>query len=485
MALDPRIALGVQPLQIESPINTMAQIAQLRASQQQEQFNAMRLAQAQREQQEADQYNALMARGGATPQELIGTPQGRAALKSVGEAYQLQQAGEKERRLAEASRFELGLKQKTAIVDALRPLAGLPPEQLTREVIAAQLAPLPQFGVPQPLIDQTIAQISDNPMENKRSIDIALRAGMSAQQQAAHTAPILKTVSIGGKDLLMDENPNSPTFNQTMRITPSSRVLSAGQMQLEGGQVVAQAPFAPRPEPAAPAPSVTEIVDPNDPTRMIKIDARTGQTLGVSGKSPEAAKAAAKEEAAQAKAEVARQQLTSVLNDLKANYEQLDRARAIPSTERGVVSNILSATAATGPGQVAGRFFGTEEQVYRDAIGSARNILLNAVKNATGMSAQQLNSNIEFQSWMRALTDPGQSYQAVEKIIGQLERFVEVAQQTGKMPPREAAAPAPAPQGRGRAGRDDYPAPKSEAEYNALPSGAMFLDPNGALRRKP
>ena len=428
----------------------MAQIAQLRASQQQEQFNAMRLAQAQREQQEADQYNALMARGGATPQELIGTPQGRAALKSIGEMYQQRQAGEKERRLAEASRFELGLKQKAAIVDALRPLAALPPEQLTRDVIAAQLAPLPQFGVPQPLIDQTIAQISDNPMENKRSIDIALRAGMSAKEQAAHTAPILKTVSIGGKDLLMDENPNSPTFNQTMRITPSSRVLSAGQMQLEGGQVVAQAPFAPRPEPAAPAPSVTEIVDPNDPTRMIKIDARTGQPLGVSGKSPEAARAAAKQQEKEEKAQAANAQLESVLDNLRANYQQLDVLGAIPSTRRGAMSNIAAAAAASGPGQVAGRALGTEAQVHREAIMSSRNILLNAIKNATGMSAQQLNSNIEFQSWMRALTDPGQPIEAVEKILTQLEDFIAKAQKSpGKMPSREAAAPAPERRRRG------------------------------------
>lgn len=437
MPIDPNIALGVRPAQFESPINTLSQIAQLRAAQQQESFNAMRLAEAQRQEQEQASYNALMERGGATPMELIRTAPGRAAFKSIGEAYQLQQAGEKERRLAEASRFELGVKQKAAIVDALRPLAALPPDQLTREVIATQLAPLSQVGVPQQLIDQSIAQISDNPMENKRNIDIALRAGMSAQQQAELSTPKPQAILIGGKQVYVDMNPNSPTFRQPMMITPEPPfTLAPGNIRMQGGEPVAQAPFAPRESAAAPAPSVTEIVDPKDPTRMIKIDARTGQTLGVSGKTPEAAKAAAKAEEKQAKQDAAQQQLTSVLDDLRANYQQLDQLRAIPSTQRGKISNVLSATAATGPGQMAGRALGTEAQVYRDAISSARNILLNAVKNATGMSAQQLNSNIEFKSWMSALTDPGQSIEAVDKIIGQLEKFISAAQTTGSMPSR-------------------------------------------------
>ena len=485
MALDPRISLGVQPLQIESPINMMGQIAQLRAGQQQEQFNAMRLAQAQRQQQEEDRFNALMARGGATPRELIGSSQGREALKSISEFGLRERQMQGATRQAEKAQFEMTQTQTGVVRQAMRSLSALPDEMLTRQNIAPRLMALAQQGIPQSLIEQTIAQISDNPVENRREIESSLRADMSAKEQSSLTAPKLEPVTSGdGRTIMVDMNPNSPTFSQPKLITPAAPFnLSPGQMRVEGGRVVAQAPFAPRPEAMRPepAPAITEIIDPDDPTRLIKIDARTGRTLGVSGKSPEAAKAAAKQEEKAQKMETANAQLVGVLDDLRANYQQLDKLRAIPSTERGMVSNLTAAAAASGPGQVASRALGTEAQVHREAIMSSRNMLLNAIKTATGMSAQQLNSNVEFQSWLRALTDPGQPIQAVDKIITQLEDFIAKAQQSpGKMPAREEA-----PAARGRAGRDDYPAPKSEAEFSALPSGSMFLDPTGQLRRKP
>ena len=67
---------------------------------------------------------------------------------------------------------------------------------------------------------------------------------------------------------------------------------------------------------------------------------------------------------------------------------------------------------------------GTEEQVERDVIVSARNQILNAVKNATGMSAQQLNSNVEFTSWLKSLTDPTVAYEANQRILDNLEKFI-------------------------------------------------------------
>jgi hypothetical protein len=179
--------------------------------------------------------------------------------------------------------------------------------------------------------------------------------------------------------------------------------------------------------PAQPsAPSITQIQDPTDPTRMITIDARRYQggglgspgVIGASGKTSAAA-------ASDLKKEQGISQTSNILDNLEVAYQNLDRLRAIPSTQRGVISNVLAGISASGPGQVAGRFAGTEEQTQRDIIQSARNQLFAAVKDATGLSAQNLNSNVEFTTWLSSLTDPSKSIQANQKIIGELRKFIE------------------------------------------------------------
>ena len=182
-------------------------------------------------------------------------------------------------------------------------------------------------------------------------------------------------------------------------------------------------------------PTVTQIVDPTDPNKMLSIDARRYQgggagapgVIGVSGKEPSAA-------LRQNKVEAGKTQLEDDLDNLRASFKKLDQMRAIPSTERGSVSNIGSFTAASGMGQMLGRAVGTEAQEERDVINSARMRLVNSIKNATGMSAQQLNSNVDLQTMLRSISDPGQSVQAALRIIDDIENtYVKGA---GKLPKR-------------------------------------------------
>jgi hypothetical protein len=201
--------------------------------------------------------------------------------------------------------------------------------------------------------------------------------------------------------------------------------------------------------PAAPvqpvAPTITQIVDPNNPNQMITIDARRYQqgggagspgVIGVAGKEPGAA-------LRQNKAEAGKTQLADDLDNLRASFQALDQMRAIPSTERGALSNVASGIAATGIGQRTGQLFGTEAQVERDVISSARMRLVNSIKNATGMSAQQLNSNVELQTMLKSISDPGQSVQAALRIIDDIEDAY--VKGDGKMLKRGAPAAAAAP----------------------------------------
>jgi hypothetical protein len=95
--------------------------------------------------------------------------------------------------------------------------------------------------------------------------------------------------------------------------------------------------------------------------------------------------------------------------------------RAIPSTGRNVLSNIAAGIAASGVGQAVGRLAGTPEQTERDVIKSGRLRLVNAIKNATGMSAQQLNSNVELKNMLDSVTDPSQSIETVNRILDQIQ----------------------------------------------------------------
>jgi len=172
---------------------------------------------------------------------------------------------------------------------------------------------------------------------------------------------------------------------------------------------------------------------------MIAIDAKRYKgggagspgVIGVSGKEPGAALRTNKVESGKT-------QLADDLENLRASFQTLDAMRAIPSTGRGIMSNISSATAASGVGQMLGRATGTEAQVERDVINSARQRLVNSIKNATGMSAQQLNSNVELQTMLKSISDPSQSVQAAMRIIDDIENAY--VKGTGELPKRGQAS---------------------------------------------
>lgn len=191
------------------------------------------------------------------------------------------------------------------------------------------------------------------------------------------------------------------------------------------------------------APTITQIVDPANPNQMITIDARRYQggnagslgVIGVAGKEPGAALRTNKVEAGKS-------QLADDLDNLRFSFQTLDELRAIPSTERNVVSNLMSASAASGLGQTLGRAGGSPEQVERDVINSARQRLVNSIKNATGMSAQLLNSNVELQTMLKSISDPGQSIQAAIRIIDDIENAY--VKGNGTLPKRNMPSGAPA-----------------------------------------
>jgi hypothetical protein len=88
------------------------------------------------------------------------------------------------------------------------------------------------------------------------------------------------------------------------------------------------------------------------------------------------------------------------------------------------------------------------------------------IKNATGMSAQQLNSNFELQNALNALSDPQVGFEAATKIIDNLRKTYGIG---GEM--------TPAPASRGAAGEQPA-APSAPAAFQRGAEQVIQSGPN-------
>lgn len=132
-----------------------------------------------------------------------------------------------------------------------------------------------------------------------------------------------------------------------------------------------------------------------------------------------------------------KQEFEDSLANLAQRYSALKEMGGITSTGQGGLSNLGASLSTSGIGQSIGGLFGTKEQSERNKIAGEVPLLTQAIKNATGMSAQQMNSNVELQTFLKALGDPRNDYEANIEILKNLSKKYgtgEVAQSYGAAP---------------------------------------------------
>lgn len=132
-----------------------------------------------------------------------------------------------------------------------------------------------------------------------------------------------------------------------------------------------------------------------------------------------------KQEKLQEKADAknqAKQQLSDVVGQLKNSYDTLLEGGGITSTATGGRENIGAKMGTSAVGQFVGSTLGTKNQEQRQIIEQTRPLLLNLIKEATGMSASQMNSNAEMQMYLKAATDPKLSYEANVTALRNLDK---------------------------------------------------------------
>ena len=86
----------------------------------------------------------------------------------------------------------------------------------------------------------------------------------------------------------------------------------------------------------------------------------------------------------------------------------------------GAFENIGAYAKGTVVGQEVEKARATPAQSRRNELKSLTRALLNDIMSATGMSAQEINSNFELKNMLETLSDPTQSIESVRAILGDL-----------------------------------------------------------------
>jgi hypothetical protein len=117
-----------------------------------------------------------------------------------------------------------------------------------------------------------------------------------------------------------------------------------------------------------------------------------------------------------------KKRVSSLISDMLDEYTALDKLKAIGSTERGVKENIFNYLSAGAVGKEIQKAFGTEASTSLSNIESIRKLLTTAIKNATGMSSKEMDSNTELQLTLASLSDATQGYEAITRILKRIDR---------------------------------------------------------------
>lgn len=181
------------------------------------------------------------------------------------------------------------------------------------------------------------------------------------------------------------------------------------EMMIQNQRQMQQLSFANRPEK-----NVT-VMGPNGEA----ITMPQSQTQGMQLYNPQAASQLQKNKT---KAE-AKEQLSGVVQQLTNSYDALEKGGGITSTAQSGLANLGARLGSTGVGQAVGGALGTENQRQRQQVEQTRPLLLNFIKEATGMSAQQMNSNAEMQLYLKAATDPTLTVEANRQALANLDKM--------------------------------------------------------------
>lgn len=198
----------------------------------------------------------------------------------------------------------------------------------------------------------------------------------------------------------------------------------------------------------------------------------------------------------------AKSAVTDTIVKASSLYDKLEEFGGAVDPNKSFLSNIKARAQTSAGGQLIGGALGTEVQAIVDEIETIRPTLINHIRSATGMSAKAMDSERELQFYLQAVSDPSRSLPSARAAL----RMIDQQYGTnlgGHADPNEMRRLKEEylQSLKGRSGRNkaqsettaeaaaldnQISAPKTQEEYESLPSGALFVDPDdGKTYRKP
>ena len=164
---------------------------------------------------------------------------------------------------------------------------------------------------------------------------------------------------------------------------------------------------APSP-PSAPSPADPAVVGMNPRQKKIYLD--------------NIAKGTAERDLEAPVKNMARESLSGTLEPMLRSYLKLHELGGSMDPKLGIMPNISAWAGNTDIGQSIQGAIGTQQQSERQKIAALRPGLMQSIKTASGMSAQQMNSNFELQMQIKQATDPSFGIEANLLAIDRLDR---------------------------------------------------------------
>ena len=438
--IDPSIALSIKPIQVESPLVHAARAAELQGAQQTQLMNMLKMKEFADESRNKNKMTQWLAGKPNLDEDInlnhLATQfgaQGLALAKQIDDRRKAR--GEADYRAAQITDLASQRAKRESDVNAAQR------EQAIRTISG--------FRTRADALDmlytaQANKTISDEAAENIRRMMPYDEEGFGqfkkdllatiASPDAIMGANKPVVVAQGGQlvsptgDVLFSAEAKAPTDPEIVKEYKYATDPARGKDRFTGSLLDFKEAFARAGRPISTtqaAPTVTMVLDPNDSTRMLSIDAKTYRggslgspgVIGVAGKEPTVGK---KQEAK----ETAQNNASAIIAKLRQSYDRLDELGGITSTENRAGTNISARMGASPVGQTVGSFFGTKTQAERDKIEQTRPLLMTTIMQAMGLSAKQLDSNAELKLWLSSATDPTKSLEANREALNELERLL-------------------------------------------------------------
>jgi hypothetical protein len=524
--VDYTIATQVRPFQ-------MPDVGQIYGQAQTLQANRMRMAEAQETAQERNALRGLLSSGVD-----INTPEGLSQLRRVAPmlAPQFEQAAsQRAYQTAQAGRLRAQT-QADQIKTARDLLSGVSNQAQWDAWRRSTVAALPEYAdaIPTQFSPQNVQRVAEGadgiirrateaatagrPNEFERALlGAGIRPGSPEWQEAMRGRATSLTggrapreqafIGPDGRPLIV--NLDTGVFRLAQE-TPMAAAPGAAQPAAPNAMLAPLAAAAPAPAAAAPPAAEAPPVDLRRPAppavapaaapttfadmQAAQLARQLAQRRGEQAVTQEGAPARAAEAGETAEAQArgratvereereqnrqrGRESIESVLNDMVTSYRRLDELSGIPSERRSRLTNVPAYLAGTAPGQEVGMAMATQSQTQRNQIQASVRQLLTAIKNATGMSAQEMNSNVELQQLLAAVSNPRQSIESVRGILTSISRQYGLGQldfpePTATPPPAAPRDPTPGPR------RGAAPAPGTTPTLEQFLAAARRANPN-------